>query len=112
MGNNCTQPMDQKGGHMMRRMVIVTMALPFFLTLGAGAVLAAQTQQTPLPGSAIPQFVDPVPDLLDGDHLIVDNGSPLVLEMREHKVNILPAGTVAAPGYSGTWVWSYLKSGQ
>jgi len=97
---------------MMRRIVIVTMALLFLSTLGAGAVLGAQTPQTPLPGSAIPQFVDPVPNLLDAAHLIVDDGTQIELEMKEHQVNILPAGTVTAPGYSGTWVWSYLKSGQ
>ena len=71
---------------------------------------AAQSPQMMLPGSAIPQFVDPVPNLLDGDHLIVDDGSQIELEMREHMVNILPAGVVA--GYAGTYVWSYLRPGQ
>lgn len=70
-----------------------------------------QSPQIPLPGSAIPQFVEPVPNLLDADHLIVDDGvNPIVLEMREHRANILPAGLI--PGYSGTYVWSYLKPGQ
>jgi spore coat protein A len=68
--------------------------------------LAAQSPQTPLPGSAIPQFIDPVPNLLDADHLIVDTGSQIVLEMKEHLVNMLPTGAV--PGYAGTYVWSYL----
>ncbi|HEY5973827.1 MAG TPA: multicopper oxidase domain-containing protein [Geobacteraceae bacterium] len=72
--------------------------------------VAAQSLQMPLPGSAIPQFVDPVPHLLDAEHLIVDSGAPIELEMREHTVNILPAGAVA--GYAGTYVWSYLKPGQ
>ena len=60
--------------------------------------------------SAIPQFVDPVPNLLDADHLIVDDGDPIELEMREHLAHGLPAGAV--PGYAGTYVWSYLKPGQ
>jgi FtsP/CotA-like multicopper oxidase with cupredoxin domain len=70
-------------------------------------VYAAQNPQIPMPGSAIPKFVDPLPNLLDIDHLIVDSGSQIELEMREHMVNILPAGVVA--GYAGTYVWSYLK---
>ena len=71
---------------------------------------AAQSPQIPLPGSAIPQFVDPVPNLLDADHLVVDGGAQIEFEMREHLVNMLPAGTV--PGYQGTYAWSYLKPGQ
>jgi spore coat protein A len=73
--------------------------------------LAAQSPQVPLAGSAIPQFVDPVPNLLDADHLIVDDGiKPITLEMKEHLVNMLPAGAV--PGYTGTYVWSYLLPDQ
>jgi spore coat protein A len=72
---------------------------------------AAQSPQIPLAGSVIPQFVDPVPNLLDADSLIVDDGiNTINLEMREHKTNVLPAGVV--PGYAGTYVWSYLKPGQ
>lgn len=74
-------------------------------------VFAAQNPQIPLAGSAIPKFVDPLPNLLDADHLVLDDGiSSINLEMREHLVNVLPAGTV--PGYAGTYVWSYLKPGQ
>jgi len=71
---------------------------------------AAQSPQIPLPASAITQFVDPLPNLLDANHLIVDGGSEIRLEMREQLANVLPAGTV--PGYAGTYVWSYLKPGQ
>jgi spore coat protein A len=72
---------------------------------------AAQSPQIPLPGSAIPQFIDPVPNLLDADHLIVDDGvNQITLEMKEHLVNMLPAGTV--PGYQGTYAWSYLLPSQ
>jgi len=73
--------------------------------------LAAQSPQIPLPGSAIPQFIDPVPNLLDANHLIVDDGFTTIdLEMREQLAMVLPAGAV--PGYAGTYVWSYLKPGQ
>ncbi len=73
---------------------------------------AAVAPQMPLAASAIPQFVDPVPNLLDPDEqLIIDDGkTPIELEMREHMTRILPAGAV--PNYQGTYVWSYLKSGQ
>lgn len=71
---------------------------------------AAQSLQIPLAASSIPQFVEPLPDLLGADELIVYPTSQVQLEMREHKTNVLPAGAV--PGYSGTWVWSYLQPGQ
>jgi FtsP/CotA-like multicopper oxidase with cupredoxin domain len=80
------------------------------VSIGANRAQAAQSPQIPLPGSAIPQFVEPVPNLLDADHLIVDSGSPIELQMREQQCYILPAGSVA--GYTGTHVWSYLKPGQ
>ncbi len=80
------------------------------VSAGAWSATAAQSPQVPLAGSAIPQFVDPVPNLLDSDHLIVDEGDQIELEMKEHRVNMLPAGAV--PGYTGTYVWSYLKPGQ
>jgi spore coat protein A len=72
---------------------------------------AAQSPQMPLNAKNIPQFIDPVPNLLDSAHRIVDDGiTPITLEMREYAANILPANTV--PGYAGTYVWSYLKPGQ
>ena len=84
------------------------MMLPW--RLSTRLAIAAQSPQMFLAGAAIPQFVDMVPNLLDTDHLIVDGGSEITLEMREHQAMILPAGTI--PGYSGTYVWSYLKPGQ
>jgi spore coat protein A len=86
----------------------VGLAVPW--RLGLQRAYAAQSPQIALAGSAIPQFVDPVPNLLDADHLIVDGGSQIELEMREYRANVLPAGVVA--GYAGTYVWSYLKPGQ
>jgi spore coat protein A len=77
----------------------------------ARAATILQTPQTPLPASAIPQFVDPVPNLLDADHFIVASpGQQIALEMREHRAYVLPAGAV--PNYAGTYVWSYLIPGQ
>ena len=78
--------------------------------LGVRRAFAAQSPQVPLAASVIKQFVDPLPNLLDADHLIVDDGTQIELEMREHKAMVLPAGAV--PGYTGTYVWSYLKPGQ
>jgi spore coat protein A len=74
------------------------------------AARAAQSPQIPLPGNAIPQFIQPVPNLLDANHLIVDGGAQIELEMREGLFSILPAGAV--PGYAGTYAWSYIKPGQ
>ncbi len=78
--------------------------------LNTDRAMAIRSPQIALAGKAIPQFVDEVPNLLDANHLIVDDGSQIVLQMKEHKVNILPAGAV--PGYTGTYVWSYLRPGQ
>ncbi len=71
---------------------------------------AAQSPQIPLNPKMIPQFVDPLPDLLGEDSVLPDPGSQIVLEMREHTTNVLSTGAVA--GYNGTYVWSYLKPNQ
>ncbi len=84
--------------------------LMFPWQLGFQTAYAQAGQNPQLPGNKIPQFVDPLPNLLDADHLIVANGSQIVLEMREYKAMVLPANTV--PGYAGTSVWSYLKPSQ
>jgi len=77
----------------------------------AGTASAAQSPQIPLAGSAIPQFMQPLP-LLDiggaahqGIYTTLGN-RPLTLRMCEFKANVLSAGTAA--GYTGTWVWGYL----
>ncbi len=71
---------------------------------------AAQSPQIPLNPKNIPQFTEPVPDLLSTESLILNPTAPLHLIMTEHKTNVLPAGAV--PGYTGTYVWSYLQEGQ
>ncbi|MBU5611902.1 multicopper oxidase domain-containing protein [Geomonas sp. Red51] len=62
--------------------------------------------QVPLAGSSIPQFVDRLPDL----DVITAGGDRIELRMKEFKSMVLPAKTV--PGYTGTWVWGYLKPDQ
>jgi spore coat protein A len=103
------KPRAKRRKQEMRTWKVLLLAC-LIVSAGTWSATAAQSPQIPLAGSAIPQFVDPVPNLLDSDHLIVDDGSQIELEMREHKANILPAGAV--PNYTGTSVWSYLKPGQ
>src|SRR6266545_3972185 len=67
----------------------------------AGA-LQAQTQ-TPLPGSAVPQFVDALPSLA-----VVDGTQPVTLTMCEFKANVLPTGTFEPGVAPETWVWGYV----
>lgn len=69
--------------------------------------LAAVAQtQTPLPGSSIPQFVDPLPI-----PVIVDasDGKQVDLTMTEFQSYILPKNFVLPNGtkYAGTYVWGY-----
>ena len=78
--------------------------------LNSDPAMAAVSPQFALPGSAIPQFVDQVPNLLDANHRIDAGTEQIELQMREQMAQILPAGAVA--GYLGTYVWSYLKPGQ
>jgi spore coat protein A len=84
----------------------------------AGAL--AQTTQTALPGSSIPQWVDPLPTLTGTGGLtspnmesVVDPGTATTdLYMREFLVPVLPATTPFAAGttYLGTSVFGYRLS--
>ena len=78
--------------------------------LAAGSLSAALSPQTPLPGSAIPQFQQPLPRLSvkpqGGTITTVFGNVPLTLRMCEFRANVLPPGTIK--GYNGTWVWGYL----
>ena len=70
----------------------------------------ATGQQIPLAGSAIPQFVDPLPLLdltLSGNAIdtIIADANEIELHMREFKANVMPTGSV--PSYTGTWVFGY-----
>jgi len=89
----------------MTKKVFLKIALIFAVSL----CWAAQTLQIPLPGAAIPQFVQPLPILSAGGGTMathVDTGVPFEIHMREFKSMMLPAGVV--PGYAGTWVWGYI----
>jgi spore coat protein A len=77
------------------------------LVSGFGAGAAQAQQGTPLPGSAIPQFIDPLPDLQ------VLAGTSLELHSKEFQAPVMPTGFTPATGtYDGTWVWGYLPPGQ
>jgi spore coat protein A, manganese oxidase len=80
--------------------------------LGSILVGAAQAQpQTPLPGSAIRKFVDPLPtlDVAGGPiQTTIAGASEITLRMCEFKASVMPSGFVPASGtYTGTTVWGY-----
>ncbi len=72
----------------------------------------AQAAQTPLAGSAIPRFVDPLPtlDLAGGPmKTVIAGAGEIELHMREFQANVMPSTFVPATGaYNGTWVWGYI----
>jgi FtsP/CotA-like multicopper oxidase with cupredoxin domain len=75
--------------------------VPCVLALVAFAP-GARAQQVPLAASAIPQFVDPLPQLA-----VADGSAPLTLRMCEFKANVLSTGTFARGVKPETWVWGY-----
>jgi spore coat protein A len=87
--------------------IAVFVALP---GLGTPNVLA---QQVPLAGSAIPQFVDPLPLLsVAGGPIetIIAGANQVSLSMCEFTANVMPSTFVPAapaPAYTGTYVWGY-----
>ncbi len=84
---------------------------------GAGAMLpwaslvrraygATPQPLLPLPGSAIPQFVDELPVL--GTGMVLATGTNLTIRMQEFQADMMPSTFVPAAGtYTGTWVWGY-----
>jgi len=85
----------------MRRHAVSTFVL---MALAAvSAVMAQVSQQVPLPGSAVPQFVDPLPGLP-----VVDGTQSLKLTMCEFKSSVLPTGTFAPGVAPETWTWGYV----
>ncbi len=70
---------------------------------------ALQSPQIPLAGSAILQFIDPLPTLsvAGGTMNTVMGNQPLALTMREFDANILPTGTFAPGIKPTTKVWGY-----
>ena len=93
-----------------RFLVLLALVAALCLVLPASA---AQTPQVPLPGGALPQFVDPLPllSVAGGPVQTVKGNQPLTIRMCEFKARILPSTFVPPAGstYAGyTWVWGYL----
>ena len=82
------------------------------LAPGAASIARAQVAQTPLAGSAIPRFVDPLPllDLAGGPmQTVIAGTSEIELHMREFQAAVMPSTFVPVAGpYTGTWVWGYI----
>src|SRR6266540_3471859 len=72
-------------------------------------VLLAQAQ-VPLPGSAIPQFAQPLPTLSVAGGTIgtVFGNTPLTIRMCEFDAKVLPPGTLAPGAQPTTRVWGYI----
>jgi len=89
-----------------------TSAAAFLATRARFLRGALAAQGTALPGSAIPQFVDPLPLLsVAGGPMetIIADTSEIELHMREFQANVMPSTFVPASGsYTGTWVWGYI----
>ena len=82
------------------------------VALGLATALTALAQQVPLPGTKIPQFVDPLPTL-GANGIAVAGGTNLTLTMCEFKANVMPSTFVPAVGtYTGTYVWGYVAGTQ
>jgi len=86
---------------------IVAIAMLTILVLPGNKAEAQATAQMPLAGSLIPKWMHELPslNLVDGT-----TGEAFNLRMREILSPVLPPGTV--PGYTGTYVWSYLEDAQ
>src|SRR5512135_2231347 len=96
--------------HLLAKGLAICAGLAAILAVGLTAVHAAQVQ---LPGSAIPQFVDPLPGLSVAGgpvQTIIAGKSQVELHMREFKANVMPSTFVPGSGsYDGTWVWGYIN---
>jgi spore coat protein A len=81
------------------------------LTLGNyGLIRFGLAQQgTPIQGSSIPQFIEPLPllNVAGGPIETIAGENNVEIHMREIKVNILPQGFI--PNYAGTSVFAYLN---
>lgn len=97
----------------MRRTHLLVASVAVVLLLPAVASAAQPNPpQTPLAGSAIPQFVQqlPVLDAAGGTIKTADGTGSLTIRMCEFWANVLPPGTPLAAGASGkTRVWGYIE---
>jgi len=72
--------------------------------LVAAALLAPLwAQQTPLPGTSIPKWVDPMPRF----PFRIDATNPLRVTMKEIQHKVLPDALYPPPYEDGTYVWAY-----
>lgn len=81
---------------------------------GGGAIDALAQQGVPLPGSAIPQFVNPLPllSVTPGGTIETITAATATLSMCEFKANVMPSTFVPVAGtYVGTTVWGYKGTG-
>ncbi len=93
-----------------RRIGTALLGVVFLGFVIAPGALAAQG--TPLPGSKIPQFVDPLPVLSAAGGTMetaVATGGEITLNMLEFQAKMLPLTFKPANGlpYAGTWVFGY-----
>ncbi|MDP2156130.1 MAG: hypothetical protein Q8K68_00275, partial [Nitrospirota bacterium] len=98
----------------IQRVLSIATALLVFTVALSWAV-----QGTPLPGSNIPQFVDPLPVLdlnpqsTSGIATVIAGPGEITLNMVEFKANIMPSTFIPATGpgtYTGTWTFGYRVS--
>jgi FtsP/CotA-like multicopper oxidase with cupredoxin domain len=99
-----------KKGTLLKELLAVAFVIITALNLIVVAAYAAPSTQMPLAGSAIPQFVDPLPTLSiapqNSSIKTLFGNTPLTIRMCEFKAAVLPVGAVV--NYTGTWVWGYL----
>ena len=106
-GENDMEKKEKNGKKNLRVLFLSALIISFI----AGAV-PTQALQTPLPGSAIPQFVDPLPllDVSGGTiKTVIAGPNEIELRMREFQANMMPSTFIPASGtYTGTWVFGYI----
>ncbi len=89
--------------------LLLTLAVVFVF---AGTAAAVQSPQTPLAGSAIPQFIQPLPTVSiapqNSTMTTVFGNQALTLRMCEFWASVLPPGTIAAGVQPKTRVWGYI----
>jgi spore coat protein A len=97
----------------MKHVKVVLRALIAFAA--SSAMASDQITQTPLPGTSIPRFVEPVPTFGPfGTVPRVQAGTGYTVEMNEFQQQVLPASfyTKLPNGFNaGTYVWGYKVNG-
>jgi hypothetical protein len=117
---------QQKGGNIMRSKdkgkfkMTRRQVLKAGMIAGAGLMMPGNSMllrnafgvtpqpPVPLPGSAIPQFVDELPVL--GTGMVLATATDLTIKMQEFQADMMPS-TFMPDTYNGTWVWGYQTDG-